>query len=177
MYVQDARGMSAEMPSRAWYFGCALCKKYLDVGLKMQCPEYGENKERKVYGGQLMLADPSRKKELAVWEETLKRVTKDFLGHDDLGRNDIMASELEVVMAEAVSKTVVEPVLLVTSPKGGSMTAVTDRTTAVTDSMTAVTDSKTVVTDSKTAVTDSETAVTDSKTAVTDSKTAVTDST
>ena len=45
-------------------------------------------------------------------------------------------------MAEAVSKTVVEPVLLVTSPKGGSKTAVTDSKSAVTDSKTAVTDSK-----------------------------------
>ena len=51
-----------------------------------------------------------------------------------------------------MSKTVVEPVLLVTSPKGGSMTAVTDRTTAVTDSEKGVTISKTAVTDSKTAV-------------------------
>ena len=62
VYLRDARGMTAEMPS-----GCMHCKNYLEsVGITLQCPEHGENKRRNPYGGQLMLADPSHKKELAV---------------------------------------------------------------------------------------------------------------
>ena len=44
-YVLEARGMTAESPSRAWYTGCTQRKKQLEsVGLKMQCPQHGENK-------------------------------------------------------------------------------------------------------------------------------------
>ena len=81
MYAVDVRGMAAEMSSRAWYTGCAHCKKQMEqVGNKMQCPEHGENKGKRVFGGQMLFADPSYKKELAVWEETLRHMAKEFLG-------------------------------------------------------------------------------------------------
>ena len=48
VYVRDARGMTAELPSRAWYSGCTQCKKQLDsIGAKLQCPDHGENKGKK----------------------------------------------------------------------------------------------------------------------------------
>jgi hypothetical protein len=40
------------------------------------CPDHGENKGKQVYGGQLLLADPSHKKEFAIWEEMLRRLTE-----------------------------------------------------------------------------------------------------
>ena len=100
VYVRDARGMTAELPSRAWYSGCTQCKKQLDsIGAKLQCPDHGENKGKKVYGGQLLLADPSHKKEFAVWEVTLRRMTKEFLGHDDLDKEDVMEDLARVLRA------------------------------------------------------------------------------
>ena len=87
-YVIEARGMTGECPGRAWYIGCTQCKKQLDE--KMQCPQHGMNKGKRVYAGQLLLADPSHKKEFAVWEETLRRVVKNVLGHEDLDLDNIM---------------------------------------------------------------------------------------
>ena len=91
VYVLDARGMTADHSSRAWYFGCTQCKKQLDsIGAKLHCPDHGDNTGRKVYSGQLLLADPSHKKEIAVWEEMLRRMTKEFLGHDNLDQEDVL---------------------------------------------------------------------------------------
>ena len=90
-YMLEARGMTADSPNRAWYTGCTQCKKQLEsVGSKMQCPRHGENKGKKVYAGQVMLADSSHKKELAVWDEMLRRLIKNFLGHEDLDRENVM---------------------------------------------------------------------------------------
>ena len=87
VYVLDVRGMSAEYAGRAWYLGCLQCKKQLDG---TSCPDHGNNTGKKVYAGQLLLADPSHKKELAVWEETLRRLIQMFLGHSDLDQEDVM---------------------------------------------------------------------------------------
>ena len=97
--VLDARGMSAEFPSRAWYLGCSQCKKQLDG---TRCPDHGDNTGKKVYGGQLLLADPSHKKEIAVWEETLRRVTKQFLDHDNLDQEDVMEDLARVLRVAEV---------------------------------------------------------------------------
>ena len=107
VYVRDARGMSADFPSRAWYSGCTQCKKQMDAyGAKETrsylCPDHGENKGKKVYGGLLLLADPSHKKEFAVWEEMLRRLTKEFLGHDDLDKTDVMEDLVRVLRAAEV---------------------------------------------------------------------------
>ncbi|CAE8634647.1 unnamed protein product [Polarella glacialis] len=107
VYVRDARGMTADFPSRAWYTGCTRCKKQLDaIGATDRrcyiCPDHGENKGKQVYGGQRLLADPSHKKEFAVWEETLRRLTKEFLGHDDLDKADVMDDLVRVLRVAEV---------------------------------------------------------------------------
>ena len=90
-YMVDARGMTADSPNRAWYTGCTQCKKQLEsVDGKMQCFTHGENKGKKIYAGQVMVADSSRKKELAVWDDMLRRLIKDFLDHEDLDRANLM---------------------------------------------------------------------------------------
>ena len=90
-HVLEARGMTAETPTRAWYTGCTQCKKQLEsAGGKMRCPTHGDNKGKKIYGGQLTLSDPSHKKELAVWEDTLRRLCTLFLGHEDLDVETVM---------------------------------------------------------------------------------------
>ena len=90
-YVLDVRGMTAESPNRAWYTGCTQCKKQLDsANGKSQCPQHSENKGKKIYAGQLMLADPSHKKELAVWDDMLRRLITHFLGHEDLDVENVM---------------------------------------------------------------------------------------
>ena len=97
-YLPEARGMTAEMPDRAWYTGCTQCRKQLQsvglqigsVGLKMKCDQHGENRGKKVHAGQFLLADLSHKKELAEWEDTMRRLAKDFLGHEDLDLENVM---------------------------------------------------------------------------------------
>mgnify|MGYP007024378867 CR=1 FL=1 len=70
-YLLEARGMTAETPNRAWYTGCTQCKKPLQsVGLKMNCEQHGENKGKKVYSGQLLLADLSHKTQCVDWSRT-----------------------------------------------------------------------------------------------------------
>ena len=79
-YVLDVRGMSSDCSTRAWYMGCTQCKKHLDtVGSKLQCSEHGDNTGKKVYAAQILFADPGHKKELALWEEALKAMAKEFL--------------------------------------------------------------------------------------------------
>ena len=56
----------------------------------MRCPTHGDNKGKKIYGGQLTLSDPSHKKELAVWEDTVRRLCTVFLGHEDLDVETVM---------------------------------------------------------------------------------------
>ena len=90
-HVLEARGMTAEMPNRAWYTGCTQCKKQLEsAGDKMRCSTHGDNKGKKIYGGQLTLSDPSHKKELTVWEDMLRRLVTLFLGHEDLDVETVM---------------------------------------------------------------------------------------
>ena len=97
-YMLEARGMTADSPNRAWYTGCTQCKKQLEsVGIKMQCPRHGDNKGKKIYAGQVMLADSSRKKELAVWDEMLRRLIRDFLGHEDLDLENVMEDLCQAV--------------------------------------------------------------------------------
>ena len=87
-YVLEARGMTAESPGRAWYTGCTQCRKQIDS--TGSCPQHGTNKGKKIFAGQLLLTDPSHKKEFAVWDETLRRLVKTFLGHEDLDLDNIM---------------------------------------------------------------------------------------
>ena len=46
--------------------------------------------KEKIYGGQLTLSDPSHKKELAIWEDTVRRLVTLFLGHEDLDVETVM---------------------------------------------------------------------------------------
>ena len=97
-YMLEARGMTADSPNRAWYTGCTQCKKQLEsVGIKMQCPRHGDNKGKKIYAGQVMLADSSHKKELPVWDEMLRRLIRDFLGHEDLDLENVMEDLCQAV--------------------------------------------------------------------------------
>ena len=118
-YLLEARGMTANSPNRAWYNGCTQCQKQLESArgetgnqgnprlhrmadkckewrrMRQQlecteCPQHGENKGKKIYAGQVILADSSHKKELAVWDDMLRRLIKDFLGHEDLDRANLM---------------------------------------------------------------------------------------
>ena len=99
VYLRDARGMTTENPGRAWYSGCTQCKKQLDSQI---CPDHGENKGKKVYGGQIVFADPSHRKEFAVWEETLRRMIKEFLKHDDIDKEDVMEDLVRVMRTREV---------------------------------------------------------------------------
>ena len=117
-YVLDARGMTADSPNRAWYIGCTQCKKQVESDswhsdstqckMHMHCPQHGENKGQKIYAGRLMLADPSHKKVFAVWDDTLRRLIKNFLGHEDLEVENVMEDlcqalkGIEVVVRVAV---------------------------------------------------------------------------
>ena len=97
-YMLEARGMTADSPNRAWYTGCTQCKKQLEsVGIKMQCPRHGDNKGKKIYAGQVLLADSSHKKELPVWDEMLRRLIRDFLGHEDLDLENVMEDLCQAV--------------------------------------------------------------------------------
>ena len=117
-YLLDARGMTADSPHRAWYIGCTECRRQLESvtgklpesGSRMhrmapkctewrrmrqqvdcmRCPQHGENTGKKIYACQVMLADPSHKIELPVWEDMLRRLSKDFLGHEDLDKENVM---------------------------------------------------------------------------------------
>ena len=91
-YLLEARGVTAESPSRVWYTGCTRCQKQLEsVGMELRCPQHGENKGKKIYACYLTLADPSHKKTLAVWDDDLLRgMIKVFLGHEDLDRENVL---------------------------------------------------------------------------------------
>ena len=91
-YLLDVRGMTAECPSRAWYTGCTRCKQQLvPVGMESHCPEHGENQGKRIYAGLVMLADPSHKKTFAVWDDDLlRRMTNDFLGHENLDAENVL---------------------------------------------------------------------------------------
>jgi hypothetical protein len=103
VFMQDARGMATDSPGRAWYTGCSKCKKQLDTsGSLLQCPDHGQDTGKRVYGGQLLFADPSHKKEFAVWEEMLRRMIKEFLGHEDLDREDIMEDLVRALRAKEI---------------------------------------------------------------------------
>ena len=99
-YVLDARGMTADSQNRAWYIGCTQCKRQVESDswnsdstpckVHMHCPQHGANKGRKIYAGSVMLADPSHKIELAVWDDMLRRLIKNFLGHEDMDSESVM---------------------------------------------------------------------------------------
>ena len=124
-YVVEARGMTAESPNRAWYIGCTQCTRQLETvtgnvlhdGNRMhrmaqkctewrrmrqqlectECPQHGTNKGKQIYAGQVMLADPSHKIELAVWGDMLRRLIKDFLGHEDMESENVMEDLCQVL--------------------------------------------------------------------------------
>ena len=99
-YVLDARGMTADSQNRAWYIGCTQCKRQVESDswnsdstqckTHMHCPQHGANKGQKIYAGSVMLADPSHKLELAVWDDMLRRLIKNFLGHEDMDSESVM---------------------------------------------------------------------------------------
>ena len=124
-YVIEARGMTADSPNRAWYTGCTQCKRQLETvtgklpqsGSKRhrtaplctewrrmrqqvertECPQHGANKGQKIYAGSVMLADPSHKIELAVWDDMLHRLIKNFLGHEDMESESVMEDLCEAL--------------------------------------------------------------------------------
>ena len=55
-----------------------------------------QNKGKKVFGVQLLFADPGHKKELAVWEETLRTMAREFLDPGaDLETEDFLEKVME----------------------------------------------------------------------------------
>ena len=91
-YLLEARGVATDSPSRAWYTGCIRCQKQLElVGMELHCPQHGVNNGKRIYAGQVMLADPSHKKTFTVWDDDLlRRMSKEFLGHEDLDSENVL---------------------------------------------------------------------------------------
>ena len=69
VFVKDIRSMNAEDSDNLWYLGCSNCKKQMT---DLNCEVHGANQGQKVFGVQVLFADPSRTLEVAVWEEGLK---------------------------------------------------------------------------------------------------------
>ena len=69
VFVKDIRSMNVDEPENLWYLGCTNCKKQLSDS---QCEVHGPNQGQKVYGVQVLFADPTRTLEVAVWEDALK---------------------------------------------------------------------------------------------------------
>jgi len=102
-YVLDARGMSSDSPSRAWYLGCSKCKKQLDTnGPQLECPDHGHNQGKKVYAAQLLFADPGHKKELAIWEEGLKAMANEHTPSSSLDDDTFLEQLLEAVTGKGL---------------------------------------------------------------------------
>ena len=73
VFVKDIRGMNNENSDSLWYLGCTTCKKQLQENASvLQCETHGPNAGKRVYGAQVLFADPTRTLELAVWEDALK---------------------------------------------------------------------------------------------------------
>ena len=98
-YLLDVRSMTAESPGRAWYIGCTRCKKQLEsVSTELHCPEHCENQGKKIYAGLVVLGDPSHKKTFAVWDDDLlRRMSKKFLGHEDLDVESVLEDLCQAV--------------------------------------------------------------------------------
>ena len=73
VFVKDIRGMNSDNSDSLWYLGCTQCKKQLqENSTGLQCENHGPNAGKKVYGAQVLFADPTRTLEVAVWEAALK---------------------------------------------------------------------------------------------------------
>ena len=73
VFVKDIRGMNSDNSESLWYLGCTHCKKQLheDKG-SLMCEMHGANAGKRVYGAQVLFADPTRTLEVAVWEDALR---------------------------------------------------------------------------------------------------------
>ena len=73
VFVKDIRGMNSDNSESLWYLGCTHCKKQLheDKG-SLMCETHGANAGKRVYGAQVLFADPTRMLEVAVWEDALR---------------------------------------------------------------------------------------------------------
>ena len=74
VFVKDIRGMNSENSDSLWYLGCTQCKKQLqqDMTGGFMCETHGTNAGKRVYGAQVLFADPTRTLEAAVWEDALR---------------------------------------------------------------------------------------------------------
>ena len=73
VFVKDIRGMNSDNSDSLWYLGCTTCKRQLqENNSALTCEVHGPNAGKRVYGAQVLFADPTRTLEVAVWEDALK---------------------------------------------------------------------------------------------------------
>ncbi|CAE8644736.1 unnamed protein product, partial [Polarella glacialis] len=97
VFVKDIRGMSVENSLATSYLGCTQCKKQLPDS--MHCETHGVNNGKKVYGAQILFADPCHKLEVAVWEDCLKAMCQEF-GVDDMDDESALPNLLVALRAQ-----------------------------------------------------------------------------
>ena len=62
--------MNSENSDSLWYLGCTQLQQDMTGGL--MCETHGTNAGKRVYGAQVLFADPTRTLEAAVWEDALR---------------------------------------------------------------------------------------------------------
>ncbi|CAE8621126.1 unnamed protein product [Polarella glacialis] len=97
VFVEDIRRMSVENSLASSYLRCTQCKKQLPDS--MNCEIHGANNGKKVYGAQIIFADPCHKLEVAVWEDCLKAMCQEF-GVDDIDDESALPNLLVALRAQ-----------------------------------------------------------------------------
>ena len=88
VFAKDIRGMNMDNSDSLWYLGCITCKKQLQENTSaLTCEVHGANAGKKVYGAQVLFADPTRTLELSVWGDGLKSLAAST-GNDNLNMDD-----------------------------------------------------------------------------------------
>ena len=61
VFVKDIRGMNSDNSDSLWYLGCTTCKRQLqENNSALTCEVHGPNAGKRVYGAQVLFADPTR---------------------------------------------------------------------------------------------------------------------
>eukprot|EP00438_Fugacium_kawagutii_P007268 Skav211173 [mRNA] locus=scaffold1363:250458:252107:- [translate_table: standard] len=98
VFVKDIRGMNNENADSLWYLGCTTCKKQLQ---ESHCEVHGANAGKRVYGAQVLFADPTRTLEVAVWEDALKAMAVSMAPDNfNMEEPEQMCSLLAAVMTQ-----------------------------------------------------------------------------
>ena len=103
VFVKDIRGMNSENSESLWYLGCTLCKKQLqeDMTTGLMCETHEKNEGKRVYGAQVLFADPTRTLEAAVWEDALRALAVSMVDASfDMG----MPEETQKLLASVLTQ-------------------------------------------------------------------------